>query len=78
MGTTLIIVELVIIGFQVLVWVTLLLWLVLYPNHVCLDQLKGWFSGLKDWVPVVALLVLAMAYTLGLVFDRSLGFLTSK
>jgi len=69
-GTTLIIVELVIIGFQVLVWITLLLWPVLKPNLVHLKHLK-------DWVPVVALSVLAMAYTLGIVFDRSLGCLTS-
>lgn len=70
MGTTLIIVELVIIGFQVLVWVTLLLWPVLKPNLVHLKHME-------NWVPVVALSVVAMAYTLGVVFDRFLGFLAS-
>lgn len=70
MGTTLIIVELVIIGFQVLVWVALLLWPVLDPKYICFDQLK-------DWVSVAALSVLAVAYTLGIVCDRFLGFLTS-
>ena|GEM_PF-2555239 len=67
MGTTLIIVELVIIGFQVLVWVALLLGLDWIP-----------FAKLKDWIPLVGVLALALAYTLGIVFDRFFGFFTSK
>lgn len=71
MGTTLMIVELVVIGFQVLVWVGLLLWPVL-GRECSLDRLKE----LGDWVPVLAIAGLAVSYMLGLVFDRSVGSLS--
>lgn len=45
--------------------------------------LLGWswswipLDKLKDWIPVVGILALALAYTLGVVFDRFLGLCTS-
>jgi hypothetical protein len=73
MSTTLMIVEFLIIGFQVLAWIVLLL---IPPTQLkdLVVQLKEW----GDWVPVVGVLVLAVAYTLGIVFDRFLGFCISK
>jgi len=68
MGTTLVIVELLVIGFQVLVWVGLLTW-PLISSH--LEQLK-------DFKELLTIGAIAAAYTFGLVFDRSIGLCTSR
>jgi hypothetical protein len=65
-GTTLIIVEELVIGFQVLAWVGLL---------VGIEWVACWELG--NWIPVVGVLLLAAAYTLGIVFDRFLGVCSS-
>jgi len=68
MGTTLIIVELMIIGCEVLTWVVLLL-RKLSPTLrtvICLDSLKA-------CSPLLATFAVAIAYTLGVVGDRFLG-----
>ena len=62
MGTTVVIVELLVIGFQVLAWVGLLVGL---EWVACCE--------LGNWIPVVGVLLLAAAYTVGIVFDRFLG-----
>lgn len=70
MGTTQIIVELLIIGFQVLTWVVLLFGV----DRISCDTL----AMLKKWFPLVGVLGLAAAYTLGSVFDRLLGFIIDR
>ena len=57
MGTTLVIVELLIIGFQVLAWVALLMGV----DRISCDTL----IMLKGWLPAVSVLGLAAAYTFG-------------
>jgi hypothetical protein len=73
MGTTLVIVELLIIGFQVLAWIVLLL---IPFTNLKGDNLVKTLKELEGWVPVIVVLVLALAYTLGIVFDRFLGWIT--
>ncbi len=72
MGTTQIIVEYLVIGFQVLVWVVLVLWRLL-P----VEQHEHVLGRLRSWPPLSAAAVIPLAYTLGLVFDRSVGLLTT-
>jgi hypothetical protein len=81
MATTLVVVELLIIGFQVLALIALLLLkvdpsLASYASPAKLHEwLENWTPVLKEWVPLLALWTLAGAYTLGLVFDKLLGLL---
>ena len=65
MGTTLIIVELLIIGFQVLIWVGLLL------SHF--DGLPIRPEELSERDPLLVGFLVGAAYTLGIVWDRVLG-----
>ena len=69
MGTTLVIVELLIIGFEVLIWVVLLLWR--------FDAIPIGLDDLKDCGPLMVTFVLGTAYTLGIVGDRFLGHLST-
>jgi len=68
MGTTSLIVEMVIIGFQVLVWMTLIVFVVFGYNWIDL-------SKLKDWTTIISLALVGIAYTLGIVFDNFIGTL---
>jgi len=65
MGTTLVIVELLIIGFEVLIWISLLL------RQLC-PGVCSLLDALKGWDPLLAVVV-GTAYTLGIVCDRFLG-----
>jgi hypothetical protein len=65
-GTTSLIVEMVIIGFQVLVWMSLVV-LILF-GYKDIDP-----SKLKDWSAVISLALVGTAYTLGLVFNGFIG-----
>jgi len=71
MGTTLVIVELLIIGFEVLVWLGLLLWKPL--DLGALFQNCSAQTWLDQWKELLAIAGVAAAYTLGIVFDRLLG-----
>ncbi|MBN1360610.1 MAG: hypothetical protein JW993_08460 [Sedimentisphaerales bacterium] len=71
MGTTLLIVEYLIIGFQVMVWVGLLLWT--FMDSACVDLAKS-----HNCSPVAVTILLAAAYTLGFVFDRFIGCMSLK
>jgi hypothetical protein len=62
MGTTALIVEMVIIGFQVLIWMSLLL-ITIFGYH-WID-----FSRLKDWSTIISIALIGISYTLGIVFD---------
>jgi hypothetical protein len=62
MNTTALVVEVVIIGAQVLLWVTLAL--ISLFGVACPDP-----ATLKDWVAPISLGVLALSYTVGMVFD---------
>ena len=68
MGTTALIVEMVIIGFQVLVWMALMV-LTIFGYH--------WIdlSKLKDWSTIVSVALVGISYTLGIVFDSFIGSL---
>jgi len=62
MGTSTLLVEIVIIGFQTLVWILLLLFTVLGYDWINLAMLKDWSASI-----VVGLV--AVSYTFGIVFD---------
>ena len=66
MGTTSLIVEMVIIGFQVLVWMSLIV-LILF-GYKGID-----ISKLKDWSGAISLALVGTSYTLGLVFNGFIG-----
>lgn len=63
MATTAIFAEILIIGFQAIVWLALLSMTILGTPRIDLNLLKGWET-------LIGLLVLAVAYTLGIVVDR--------
>ncbi|MBN1359688.1 MAG: hypothetical protein JW993_03800 [Sedimentisphaerales bacterium] len=67
------IVELLIIGFQVLLWVGLLFWALSDGKDACTQSLKE----LDRWIPVLGVGTFAAAYTLGLLFDRLIGNLSA-
>ncbi len=69
MATTLVIVELLIIGFQVLLWVGLLLCVLLGKEWADVEKLKEW----EAWIPLLGVGIFAAAYTAGLLFDRLVG-----
>lgn len=62
MSTTALVVEIVIIGAQVLVWLTLAFISIFGINW-------SYLAHLKDWVGIISLGLLAIAYTVGMVFD---------
>ncbi|MEW5735719.1 MAG: hypothetical protein AB1921_12745 [Thermodesulfobacteriota bacterium] len=62
MTTSMLFAELVIIGIQVIVWLGLL-----FIGYL---GIPAWIVNLKDWQTVVAVLVLCIGYTLGILFDR--------
>ena len=63
MDTTTLLVEIVIIGFQVLVWISLIV--LTFFGHNWID-----FSTLKDWSTEIALGLIAASYTFGIIFDN--------
>lgn len=63
MGTTSLLVEIVIIGFQVLVWISLTVLTICGYKWIDL-------SSLKDWSAAIAVGLIAVSYTLGLIFDN--------
>jgi len=70
MSTTLIVVELLMIGCQVLAWVVLLL-IRLCPQLIPSDQMEP--ENVKEWTPALATFAVVIAYTVGVVGDRFLG-----
>ena len=68
MGTTNLVVEMVIIGFQVLIWMALIVLTIFGYSWIEL-------SSLKDWTSVIVIGLVAVAYTLGVVFDSFVGSL---
>jgi len=62
MGTTSIIVELVIIGFQGIIWLSLVIGV--FFGYDWID-----FSKAKDWVTILSIAAIAVSYTLGLIFN---------
>src|SRR2546421_10496063 len=63
-----IIFELVLIGFQVLIWVSLLVLAVFGYGWLRLD-------GLKQWSTELSVALVGVAYMFGLIFDRAVGAL---
>ena len=68
MGTTSLIVEMVIIGFQVLVWMVLIVLIVFGYDWVD-------FQKLKDWATILSVILIGASYTLGIVFDSFMASL---
>ena len=66
MKTSALIVELAVVGFQVLIWLTLLVWL-LGPPELPVNVIKSFTAPLT-------LVLLPVAYTLGLIFDAFTAF----
>ncbi|MBI1803168.1 MAG: hypothetical protein HY033_12100 [Ignavibacteriae bacterium] len=56
-------VEIVIIGFQILTWICLLTFSIAGYEWIH-------FEVLKDWIPVISITLFAVSYTLGLIFDN--------
>ncbi len=82
MSATLLVVELLIIGFQALALLALLVGVVFhssvspYTSPEGLKQwLKDWTPLLKEWMPLLVMGMFATTYTLGLVWDRLIGLL---
>ncbi|HEY1348808.1 MAG TPA: hypothetical protein VGF67_04195 [Ktedonobacteraceae bacterium] len=67
MATTSLIVETLIAGLQALLW--LALGLLLFLGIRWID-----FSALKDWVSLILFFVIAVAYTLGIIVERTASF----
>ena len=65
MSTTAIVAEILIIGFQGAVWMTLLL-ATLLPDAVSVETLKA----LKGWETLATIVALAAIYTIGVIGDR--------
>lgn len=65
MNTTFLFVELLIIGFESWVWMTLL-----FFSKYSLEDLEGSLPFLKDWQPLILLVVLAFVYVAGVIMDR--------
>lgn len=65
---TSIILELVLIGFQVLIWVSLLVLAIFGFEWVHLN-------GLKEWSTEISVGLVGVAYMLGLIFDKAVGAL---
>src|SRR5437764_14102565 len=63
-----IIFELVLIGFQVLIWVSLLVLAVFGYGWLRLD-------GLKQWSTELSVALVGVAYMFGLIFDKAIGAL---
>src|SRR5437764_7896909 len=63
-----IIFELVLIGFQVLIWVSLLVLAVFGYGWLRLD-------GLKQWSTELSVALVGVAYMFGLIFDKAVGTL---
>src|SRR5256714_8935060 len=63
-----IIFELVLIGFQTLIWVSLLVLAVFGYGWLRLD-------GLKQWSTELSVALVGVAYMFGLIFDRAVGAL---
>ena len=63
MGTTGLVVEMVIIGFQVLIWITLIVFTLF--DYSWIEPTK-----LKDWGNLLSLCAIGISYTLGIVFDN--------
>ena len=70
MGTTTLLVEIVIIGFQVLIWLSLIIFTTWGYTWVNL-------SNLKDWTGLIAISFFAVSYTLGIIFDSIVASLLS-
>jgi hypothetical protein len=62
MGTTTLLVEIVIIGFQVLIWILLIFFTTWGYNWVDV-------TSLKDWSGIIAIGLVVISYTLGIIFD---------
>ncbi len=75
MSTTLIIVELLMIGCQVLVWVVLLL--NRFHPRLIPDEVKT-LENVKACAPLLATLAIATVYTVGVVGDRFVGHLSTN
>ena len=66
MGTTSLIVELVIIGFQTVVWLSFLLLSIWGVDWID-------YSTFRDWSGVIAIVLIAVSYSLGTMFDGLAG-----
>jgi hypothetical protein len=66
MSTTALIVEIVIIGLQVLVWVYLVILLIF--GRAWLD-----LSEFKEWTTIISLALVATSYTIGIIFNSLIG-----
>ena len=70
METTAVVIEVVIGGFQVLVWISLVTMALFGSAWINL-------AWLKEWLTVIAVALVATAYTLGVIFDEIAGRLLS-
>ncbi|HEX8163995.1 MAG TPA: hypothetical protein VF538_19145 [Pyrinomonadaceae bacterium] len=66
MSTTALIVEMVIVGFQALIWMSLIVLIVF--GHDWID-----ISKLKDWATLISLGLIAISYTIGIIFNSLIG-----
>ena len=69
MATTALFVEIIIAGVQALVWIVLLAGL-LAGHPITLGAIKAEAVGVKEWAALITVLMLAAAYSVGIVIDR--------
>ena len=69
MGTTTLLVEIVIIGFQMLIWILLILFTIWGYNWIDI-------VSLKDWTGTIVVGLVAISYTLGIILDSIAGSLS--
>jgi len=63
MSTSTLLVEILILGFQVFIWISLIVAILFGYDWIP-------FSVLRDWIPILALFVVGFSYTLGTIFDN--------
>lgn len=68
MGTTALIVEMVIIGFQVVVWMSLIILVIVGYDWIDV-------SKFKDWATPISIALVGVSYTLGIIFDSFIRLL---
>jgi hypothetical protein len=71
MATTAVFAEILVIGFQALIWLALLILTIIGPENMRLNSLGGWES-------LLTVLVLVAAYSLGIVVDRATDSLLER
>ena len=71
MSTTALFVEILIIGIQGSIWISLII-----LSVFGIDWINNTLNSLKDWATLLTLIILAIFYTVGIVLDRIFDALT--